>query len=283
MAAGAERPRHFYDFIPQRARPFVLASVGLGSLGLGIGGTVAVGGLEKGGSGGSNDGRSAVTRQLETPTFTPTLTVAPTATETPTPIPPSPTPTEEPTAVPTVTRIPVTPRPPTAVPRIEPTKVPEISGVLSPDYERSLGNLINQARVQNGVKPLNTDPRLQRAAEQYIMTIYNYHWIADKRVEDVHSLQGSSAQGRIASAGYNAVSYGEVFGWAVKVDQTPLDAVILNGEYGWMNTGHRANILRSTFEDMGIGCASVVDFYKPFYPNPVPMLLCVVDFGRQSR
>ena len=62
-------------------------------------------------------------------------------------------------------------------------------------------------------------------------------------------LDGSSAGTRITRAGYTWRSYGENIAYGYSTAERVME--------GWMNSsGHRANILKNNFTDIGVGYAS---------------------------
>jgi uncharacterized protein YkwD len=60
---------------------------------------------------------------------------------------------------------------------------------------------------------------------------------------------GTNPADRILRAGYNGRITGENIHWGVRINSTPAEIV-----RGWMDSpGHRANILRPTFSEVGTG------------------------------
>jgi uncharacterized protein YkwD len=112
--------------------------------------------------------------------------------------------------------------------------------------------LHNQARAQTGKPPLRLDTRLNAAAQNFA----NYMRSTGRFG---HSVDGRSAGQRFAAQGYRAATWGENigrgYGSAAGVTQA------------WLNSsGHRANVLNSTFRDVGFGVSGnywVADFAAP--------------------
>lgn len=210
---------------------------------------------------------------IETPTSNPARPPIPTKTPINPTFPPTRPPTPEPTP-PTATRTPqiivATPRPATLVP--EPTKTIEIGGAISPESGRIVTSLINQTRAQNGLTPLNVDLRLQRSAELYAQFIFDYGWL-DNRSANPHAIKGTSSS-RAAEQGYSEQVV-EILSWAVGTDQS--EAKVLQA---WLDSpAHKAGMLSTINKDLGVGCVRGVTWYRPFYPQPVPVLLCLAEIG----
>lgn len=134
------------------------------------------------------------------------------------------------------------------------TVVGKLSGSVS--FEDQVVVLTNQERVANSLHVLSQDARLTISARGHAadMAANNYF--------DHTGLDGRSPFDRITDAGYVWNSAGEniAAGYA-----TPTE--VMNG---WMNSpGHRANILNSTFCDIGVGYAFEVssDYYYYWVQN----------------
>jgi uncharacterized protein YkwD len=113
--------------------------------------------------------------------------------------------------------------------------------------------LINRQRAQNGVAPLNTDARLQDAAQSHVTEL-----IADDYFAHV-SPSGVTPVDRIRTTGYIpgpefGYLIGENLAWGTLTLSTP-GAIV----EAWMNSpDHRANILEDKYVDTGIAIAPAV-------------------------
>jgi uncharacterized protein YkwD len=100
--------------------------------------------------------------------------------------------------------------------------------------------LTNAQRSQAGLQPLRLNLQLNAAAQAHTEDMAIHDFFAHT------ALNGSSPGDRTRLAGYSSSSVGEniAAGYA-----TP-EAVV----QGWMNSpGHRANILNSSYEEIGVG------------------------------
>lgn len=97
--------------------------------------------------------------------------------------------------------------------------------------------LVNVERAAAGVLPMRMDPRLRTAA--------------GRRSRDLAASGVLSHDGwvdAIRAAGYGGGALGENIAYGYGSAESVMS--------GWMrSTGHRANILRSYFRDLGVGCA----------------------------
>jgi uncharacterized protein YkwD len=100
--------------------------------------------------------------------------------------------------------------------------------------------LLNIQRRKHHLRPLRENKRLDRAARGHSHSMVRHHYFA----------HGNFA-GRIHHAGYHGWTLGENIAWGSLQWSTP--AAIVNM---WMHSpGHRANILRPQFREIGIGIA----------------------------
>ena len=104
--------------------------------------------------------------------------------------------------------------------------------------------LLNAERSSEGLQRLRANHKLQRAARGHSRTMVRRGFF------DHTSPTGSTMTGRISRAGYRRwASLGENIAWGTGRLGTP-EAIV----EAWMNSpGHRANILRPTFREIGIG------------------------------
>jgi uncharacterized protein YkwD len=113
--------------------------------------------------------------------------------------------------------------------------------------ERATLCLLNAERGAKGLRPLRPDPRLRVAALRQSRDMVRRHFFEHMNPD------GLDHHDRILRAGYQlgtgAFATGENLGTGQRGASTP--AAIVDG---WMHSrGHRANILRSEFQEIGIG------------------------------
>jgi uncharacterized protein YkwD len=101
-------------------------------------------------------------------------------------------------------------------------------------------SLTNAQRTAQGLSPLSSNTLLQQAAQGHGN---------DMAVNDYFShtgLNGSTPSSRVNATGYAWSALGE----NIAAGYTTPEAVVT----GWMNSsGHRANILNSNFQQIGVG------------------------------
>lgn len=124
----------------------------------------------------------------------------------------------------------------------------EVSAPLDgPTVQERVLELVNQERWDNGrLPPLKGNPQLNSAADGHssAMALRNFFAHCDLDTK-------SSPGDRIRSAGYEPNSWGE----NIAAGYSTPEAVMA----GWMgSSGHRANILRSGYREIGIGY-----YYQP--------------------
>jgi len=103
--------------------------------------------------------------------------------------------------------------------------------------------LLNQHRASHGLPALVKDPHLQAAAQAHAedMGRRNYHAHRDP--------DGVEPDQRIRRAGFEGRTTGENIAWGVGIDAAAARIVD-----AWMDSpGHRANILRPSFDRVGTG------------------------------
>jgi uncharacterized protein YkwD len=104
--------------------------------------------------------------------------------------------------------------------------------------------LLNAERAAKGLSTLHSNGKLKRAAAGWARAMVARRFFA-------HEAGSSTVQSRIKKTGYirGNWSLGENIAWGSGALATP--QAIVNG---WMHSpGHRANILRGQFKDIGIG------------------------------
>jgi uncharacterized protein YkwD len=104
--------------------------------------------------------------------------------------------------------------------------------------------LLNGERAAHGLRPLHSNHRLSKAARAWALRMVRQRFFS-------HEAAHSSPLSRIKRTGYvhGNWSVGENLAWGNGPFATPRSIV-----NGWMHSpGHRANILRGQFKDIGIG------------------------------
>lgn len=161
-----------------------------------------------------------------------TVTVTPTAPRTsdrnttrPKPRPSSPSPSESPTTEPTPD---------------DPPPSPPTSGGGTNAQEREVLELTNQARRNQGCRPLQLDDSLVEAAGRHASDMVRRHYL------DHTNPDGQGPGDRMAAAGFRGSGWGENIAAGYDSPQRVFAA--------WMKSdGHRANILNCKFNRIGIG------------------------------
>jgi Cysteine-rich secretory protein family len=122
-------------------------------------------------------------------------------------------------------------------------------------FEQQVFELTNQERAKNGLSPLKINAELNYAADKYAEEM------SKRRVLSHTGPDGSKPWDRAETVGYEARMMGE----NIAAGQRTPEQVVK----GWMDSpGHRANILRSQYTDIGVG------FYNNYW---------VQDFGSGDR
>jgi uncharacterized protein YkwD len=108
--------------------------------------------------------------------------------------------------------------------------------------ERSVWTLTNQERTENSLSGLSLNGDLVASARAHSADM------AAQDYFDHEGLNGSTPGDRIAATGYEAASWGENIAAGYATPQEVVD--------GWMaSDGHRANILSTSYCDIGVGYA----------------------------
>lgn len=128
---------------------------------------------------------------------------------------------------------------PEGQPDSTPDQTPEQdNGTAQGDYASQVAALVNAVRAQHGLAALTVDARVQRAAQV-------------RAAETVQSFShtrpnGSSFSTALTEAGVTYRTAGENIAYGQSTPQAVVDA--------WMNSsGHRANILSSSYTTIGVG------------------------------
>jgi hypothetical protein len=122
-------------------------------------------------------------------------------------------------------------------------------------FEQQVFELTNQERAKNGLSPLKANAELNYAADKYAEEM------SERGVLSHTGPDGSKPWDRAEAVGYEARMMGE----NLAAGQRTAEQVV----EGWMNSsGHRANILKPQYTDIGVG------FYNNYW---------VQDFGSGDR
>jgi uncharacterized protein YkwD len=101
--------------------------------------------------------------------------------------------------------------------------------------------LLNEQRANHHLRPLHENTALDRASRGHSYAMVAHHYF-----------DHGDFVGRIHRAGYSGYTLGENIAWGSLQYSTPASIVDM-----WMHSaGHRANILRAKFRDIGIGIAN---------------------------
>jgi hypothetical protein len=149
---------------------------------------------------------------------------------------------------------------------------PRVSAACGPDVIRWAADLgldraraltlclLNEQRARHGLPALRSESRLQLAAQRYVRDM------VERRFFDHVDPGGLDPQDRILMAGYPATNAwtGENLAFGTGPEGSPAEIVD-----HWMHSpGHRQNILRSTFTEVGIGVAFDVPKQEPAGTDP---------------
>jgi uncharacterized protein YkwD len=106
--------------------------------------------------------------------------------------------------------------------------------------------LLNQERAARGLQPVRLNHRLSVAAKRHSRDM------VQRRYFDHTSPSGRTFTARVSAAGYRFRSLGENIAWGSGSFATPRAIM-----HAWMESpGHRANILRGKFREIGVGIAT---------------------------
>ena len=120
------------------------------------------------------------------------------------------------------------------------------------DYEMEVIRLVNEIRVQNGLKELTYDWELSRVAR------YKSQDMKDNKYFSHTSPTYGSPFDMIKNFGITYRSAGENIAMGYKTPQAVVD--------GWMNSpGHRANILNSSFTRIGVGYVASGNYWTQMF------------------
>jgi uncharacterized protein YkwD len=128
--------------------------------------------------------------------------------------------------------------------------------------------LHNEERARRGLPVLEQETRLETAAQRHAEDMVAREFFAHETPE------GLGPAERALSAGYPAKHYssGENLAWGTGLEASPVEIID-----GWMQSpGHRENILRNAFTQIGVGVVPAVP-EKP--EDPLPGATYAVSFG----
>jgi hypothetical protein len=149
---------------------------------------------------------------------------------------------------------------------------PKVSAVCGADVSRWASDLgldrtreltlclLNEQRARRGLAPLRNELRLQLAAQRYVGEM------VERRFFDHVDPGGLDPQDRILMAGYPATNAwtGENLAYGTGPEGAPAEIVD-----HWMHSpGHKENILRAAFTEIGIGVAFDVPKQEPAGTDP---------------
>jgi uncharacterized protein YkwD len=162
------------------------------------------------------------------------------------------------------------------IPRIEAALVQDADGcphsgaVPRPDdielTRAAILCLLTQERAKHGLPPLRHNAILEDASQRHSEDMAARDFFAHDTPEGLTPAQ------RMTAAGYppGGVSVGENLYWGEQALATPVEAVD-----GWMHSpGHRENILRPQFAEVGVGVA-----YEAPIPSHGRSAVYTTDFG----
>lgn len=129
--------------------------------------------------------------------------------------------------------------------------IPETDSKVA-SYEQEVIRLVNENRAENGLKPLTYDWELSRVAR------YKSQDMKDKKYFSHTSPTYGSPFQMIKSFGISYRSAGENIARGYATPKAVVD--------GWMNSsGHRANILNSSFTRIGVGYVADGNYWTQMF------------------
>lgn len=140
---------------------------------------------------------------------------------------------------------------------------------VNPNYEQQVLDLVNQIRADNGLPPLKLTPGLVEAARYHATDMGQDNYFT----HDSQDIQGGTPVVVCSWADRINTYYTNWNSLAENIAAGYYDpASVMNG---WMNSdGHRANILRDSVREIGIGYFEGSGNYYRYW---------VQDFGRRSN
>jgi uncharacterized protein YkwD len=163
------------------------------------------------------------------------------------------------------------------VPRLDAWLVPDADGCPGSSDLPTQANLrstrtailclLNRERADHGLAPLRRSPALELASQRHSDDMAIRNFFAHETPD------GIDPGARMAAAGYPvaATTTGENLAWGSGPESTPVRIV-----QGWMKSpGHRENILRPVYAEVGVGVA----YEAPKVAVDGPVGVYTTDFG----
>lgn len=129
--------------------------------------------------------------------------------------------------------------------------IPQVSDTVL-NYENEVIRLVNEIRVENGLKPLTTNWELSRIAR------YKSEDMSDNRYFSHTSPTYGTPFQMIRAFGLSYRSAGENIAYRQRMPAAVVDA--------WMNSsGHRANILNASYTQIGVGYCAIGNYWTQMF------------------
>lgn len=116
----------------------------------------------------------------------------------------------------------------------------EQAGLAATDAASAMTSMLNYARAQSGLGPLQRDPRLDRLASEHARAMQQTRQLA-------HDLGSGGPAQRIAQAGLVAAVTGENLAYAQDAQSAH--------RFLWASPAHRTGMLEPRFDSLGVGIA----------------------------
>jgi hypothetical protein len=144
-------------------------------------------------------------------------------------------------------------------------------GALVPDLpkvEQHIVEMTNQVRQEQKLAPLKVNAMLAKAARAFAQSVATSGNFS-------HTADGRTPSQRAESVGYKHCGIAENLAMDENSGGYDTGALALQAIAGWMNSPpHRANILRTTVSEIGVGVARA--------PGPKPKFISVELFGQPA-
>ncbi len=144
-------------------------------------------------------------------------------------------------------------------------------GAIVPDLpkvEQHIVEMTNQVRGEQKLAPLKVNAMLAKAARAFAQSVANSGKFS-------HTADGRTPSQRAESVGYKHCGVAENLAMDGNSAGYDTGALALQAIAGWMNSPpHRANILRTTVSEIGVGVARA--------PGPKPKFISVELFGQPA-
>lgn len=129
--------------------------------------------------------------------------------------------------------------------------IPEANSKVQ-NYENEVIRLVNEERAKNGLSPLKADWQLSRVAR------FKSQDMKDKKYFSHQSPTYGSPFEMIKNFGISFKAAGENIAYGYKTPQAVVNS--------WMNSsGHRANILNSTYNKIGVGYVESGNYWTQMF------------------